>query len=146
MKRRSFLTLIGAAVATPVLPAVAPAASYSRLTFGTAVLHARTRAHVSARGLSWCLKVPMAQAEAMMAEMATRGMITPIGMGRKMRAVSNILQPQAWHVAARAAPVQDARTRISCQFNSSQPLPAWLRHLRGIARANGHTMQTARVA
>lgn len=147
MKRRSFLSLLGAAIATPALPAAAPAASYSRLTFGIAVLHARTRAHVSARGLAWCLKVPLPQAKAMLSEMAARGMVTPVGLSGQMRAVSNILQPQAWHVAGQPADPAASKTK-AMQPNApdtTPELPGWLRHLRGVARAEGHRLQTARI-
>lgn len=147
MKRRGFLSLLGAALAAPTLPAAAAApASYSRATYGLAVFHARTRAHVSARGLSWCLKVPMAQANAMMAEMTRTGLVTPVGLGGQMRAVSNILQPQPWHVGASTATHSAQRRTTDLSAKGSPSLPDWLRHVRGIARANGHTLRTARLA
>lgn len=141
MKRRSFLSLLGAAVATPALPAASTAA-YSRQSFGLAVLHARTRAHVSVRGLAWCLKVPSTQAEAMLAEMTARGMVSPIGPGGALRAVSHILQPQPWHLAAGKAAARPTKATISAP-TQGQPntLPDWLRHVRKLAQKAGHHMQ-----
>jgi 3-isopropylmalate/(R)-2-methylmalate dehydratase small subunit len=100
MKRRGFLTMLGAAVAAPALPAVssAPAAAaYNRYMYGLAVFHARTRAHVSARGIAYCLKVSTAQAEAMISEMTKNGLVKPVfGAGGNVRAVSNILNTDTW--------------------------------------------------
>ena len=103
MKRRGFLKMLGAAVAAPALPAVssAPAAAaYNRYMYGLAVFHARTRAHVSARGIAYCLKVSTAQAEAMISEMTKNGLVKPVfGAGSNVRAVSNILNTDTWGTA-----------------------------------------------
>ena len=100
MKRRGFIGMLGAAAVAPMLPAAAaPAATatYNRYMFGLAVFHARTRAHVSAAGIAFRLKVTTAQAEAMIAEMTRKGMVTPImGSPGKLRAVSNIVKPGVW--------------------------------------------------
>lgn len=140
MKRRRFLSLLGAAVATPAVPAASTAA-YSRQSFGLAVLHARTRAHVSARGLAWCLKIPNAQAKAMLAEMTAHGMISPIGPAGAHRAVSHILQPQPWHLAARTA-ARPAKAIFNAPSQGHpNTLPGWLRHARNLAQQAGHDMQ-----
>lgn len=100
MRRRSFLGMLGASVAAPAIPAMGSGAagvSYSRSAYGMAVLHARTRHHVSARGIAHCLKVSLPQAKAMISEMAANGLVKPVvgGAGVHVRTVSNILQPSA---------------------------------------------------
>ena len=84
MHRRSFLSMIGAASLTPLLPAIgasAPAAamagSYNRYQYGLAVFHARTtRIGVNTADLMAKLRVNPAQAHAMMGEMSASGILT----------------------------------------------------------------------
>ena len=82
MKRRGFLTMLGAAGLVPALPmpvSAAPvAAGYNRYMYGLAVFHARTRASISATDLMARLKVSAVQAEAMMGEMTAKGVLTPV--------------------------------------------------------------------
>lgn len=145
MKRRSFIGMIGAAFAVPAIPFAAPSVGYSRATYGMAVLHARTRAHVSARGLAFCLKVSVPQAEAMVAEMARGGLVRPIA-GGSMRAVSNILNPGVWGtVASQSVKVtepQQPKGAMSCGGTSElqNDLSLMLAHLQNICRARGMTV------
>lgn len=149
MKRRNFLGLIGATVAAPFLPAGAGmattpvAAAYNRYTFGLAVFHARTRAHVSARGLAHCLRVSLPQAEAMIAEMSGKGLVTPVlgGPAGKVRAVSNILKDDVWGLKRTAQRNQSARqrsNRVARDADHQRPkggadLSLFVAHLRGLA-------------
>jgi len=124
MKRRGFLAMIGAASVAPLMPvtATAQAVTYNRYTYGLAVFHARTRAHVSARGIAHCLKVSVPQAEAMIAEMANNGLVKPVFGGPNVRAVSNILKPDAWGLdkAARKARAQVRQARKTDMRISNQ--------------------------
>lgn len=146
MKRRGFLQMLGAAIVTPALPSAASApaaAAYNRYMYGLAVFHARTRPHVSARGIAHCLRVTSAQAEAMIAEMTQAGHVTPIfGAGGNVRAVSNILKPDAWGLdtAARKtrAKLRNAKRRATFdgQTTRSQQLP-FMAHLHAMCRDYG---------
>jgi len=140
MKRRNFIGLLGAALAAPAIPMAAPSVGYSRATYGLAVLHARTRAHVSARGLAFCLKVPVAQAEAMVSEMAANGLVRPL-MGGSVRAVSNILNPGVWGTGAVATTQVQAPQMPKVTLPDATPsqpdLGLMMAHLRKLCRLRG---------
>ena len=96
MKRRNFLSLMGAAAVAPALPAIpAPvaAAGYNRYMYGLAVFHARTRTNISAAGIAHRLKVSLPQAEAMIGEMVDANYVKPILGSTKVEAISNITKP-----------------------------------------------------
>ncbi|WP_424941543.1 hypothetical protein [Aliiroseovarius sp. S253] len=96
IKRRNFLTMLGAAATAPLIPAralsAAPAAAvgYNRYQYGLAVFHARTRASLGVADLMSRLNVTGATAEAMMAEMKSSGIIAPVlnSAAGAMRAIS----------------------------------------------------------
>ena len=150
MKRRGFLQMIGAATLAPALPALsapaATAATYNRYTYGLAVFHARTRAHVSAAGIAYRLKVTTAQAEAMIAEMASKGMVTPImGKPGTVRATSNILKGGIWDTAQVKQAAQNREALQSNKEEASQPdqralAPDWIAHLRQLCVDQGYTL------
>ena len=75
MKRRSFLRALGATVAAPLLPVAGSAAAYSRGTYGLALAHAKKYPFVSVRGMTTRLGVTGAQAEALLAEMSSKGVL-----------------------------------------------------------------------
>jgi len=147
MKRRSFLGMVGAAIAVPAMPFAAPSAPavvYSRSTYGLAVLHARTRPHVSARGLAHCLKLPKSQASAMMAEMVESNLITPIkgAVDGSMRATSNILINDPWGLARTSAPRpktvdQADRDHKADTARTEARIDLMLVHLRDLCVRNG---------
>lgn len=141
MRRRGFLRLFGAALAAPALPAL-PAAtaapvSYPRIQYGMAVFHARTRAHVTVRGLAAKLGVTPAQAQAMMAEMTARGVITPVsGAPGAMRAVSNILKTDPWPIRRTSAQAGEAKANRSSARHHHRPA-TWLTHLHDLCETAG---------
>lgn len=152
MKRRGFLTIFGAAAATPFLPmsaASAPvAATFNRYTYGLAVFHARTRAHISARGLAHCLKVTMPQAEAMIGQMAHEGLVNPIlgASNGSVRAVSNILRPDTWGLETAARQARSAQRQARLQSQSERTtttgadLSRFITHLRQLCVDQGMTL------
>ena len=130
------------------LGAAPTAVAYNRYTYGLAVFHARTRAHVSARGIAHCLKVSVPQAEAMITEMAGKGLVKPVfgATGGQVRAVSNILRPDAWGLdrAARQARSTQRRERLKTQQDASDPsgvdLGRLMAHLRQLCLDNGMSL------
>lgn len=80
MKRRNFLSLIGAASLAPALPSFgassAVAAGYNRYMYGLAVFHARTSAGLTTADLMSRLGISTPQARAMMGEMTKRGVLS----------------------------------------------------------------------
>jgi len=86
MKRRRFLSLIGAATTAPLIPmpslragaASVAAAPYSKAALHGAIMHAQSSRYISAFGLTKLLKVSVAQADALMADLAGRGVIAPL--------------------------------------------------------------------
>lgn len=147
MRRRNFLGLLGAAIAAPVLPFAAPTAPavvYSRSSYGLAVLHARTRPHVSARGLAHCLKLPKSQASAMMTEMIRNNLISPIkgAVDGSMRATSNILMSDPWGLqkTAAARKITADRDVKSKQTKADGTIDLMLAHLRDLCVKQGMTL------
>lgn len=81
MKRRKFLGLFGGAIAAPLMPIPAVAATkatYSKAALHGAIMHAQTRGSFSVWGLAQAVKVPVAQAEALMGDLAKRGVLGPL--------------------------------------------------------------------
>lgn len=150
LRRRSFLGMLGAVVATPALPAMGGAAgvTYSRSAYGMAVIHARTRHHVSARGIAHCLKVSLPQAKAMISEMSAGGLVKPVagGAGVHVRAVSNILQPslvgmRTAGLEAKKRVAERARIKVEArQTTQGTGQNAMIGHLHHMCVSGGHTL------
>ena len=75
MQRRSFLRMIGAAVAAPMMPALGSAGGISRTTYDLAILHAKKFPLVSVGGLSKRIGIAKPQAEAIIKKMSSDGLL-----------------------------------------------------------------------
>lgn len=137
MKRRNFLGLFGGAIAAPLmpLPALATAqAGYSQAAMHGAILHAQTHSAFSIWNLAKTLNLPIAQAEALMGDMAKRGIVGPLQgatFGGRW-ATSNVLLRDT--LAASKA-VQQAKTKTP-EFNTHSQaegdLSTMIAHLRKV--------------
>ena len=80
MKRRRFLQVLGASVTAPALsvPSVGRAAAYPPAAVAAAISHAQSRAVFSVWGLAKALGLEPEQAEALMHELARRGVLGPV--------------------------------------------------------------------
>ncbi|MEL6572758.1 MAG: hypothetical protein AAFQ64_13925 [Pseudomonadota bacterium] len=82
IKRRSFLGLLGGAVAAPVLPtpafAKATPAVLSKSAVHAAIYHAQSRAVFSVWGLAKAANLSLEQATAVMEHLADRGILGPL--------------------------------------------------------------------
>lgn len=82
IKRRSFLGILGGAVAAPVLPtpvlAKATPAAFSQTAVHAAIYHAQSRAVFSVWGLAKAANLSLDQATAVMEHLAERGILGPL--------------------------------------------------------------------
>lgn len=150
MKRRGFLGMLGAAIAVPVLPvtgAAAPAAApVSRAAYRLALTHAKTRPHVTARGLAYVLKVSREQATSILSEMAGSGVVTPISpsVDGSMRTTSNILINDPWGLErtsrARRTAVEQRQDEARRPTDDQPVSDAMMAHLYRLCRDYGMTL------
>ena len=82
MRRRGFLGMLGAAVASPAIPMVAPSAGFSRASYGLAMAHARKYPLVSVRGLVNRLGLSAPEAKAIITSMSSDGVLGGIAPTR----------------------------------------------------------------
>jgi len=140
MKRRNFLGLFGGAIAAPLIPLPAMAqAGYSKAAMHGAIMHAQTRASFSIWGLANAVKIPVAQAEALMGDLAKRGIIGPLQgttFGGRW-ATSNVLLRDTL-AATQAATQSNAKTAKFKTSNATEPdLDTMIAHLRKVCTDYG---------
>jgi len=145
MRRRSFLGMFGAAIAAPAIPMAAPA-SYSNAAFKVAVAHAKRFPVLSVAGLSKLGGLSQVQAEAMIRELASQGMVKLVGPSRTgtVRAASKILVNDPWGIARTKQPQNVAKVREKTSHTKPQTGPRdiapWLAHLHDLCRVQGMTL------
>lgn len=152
MKRRNFLSLIGAATVAPALPTVALGPSPEMMSAAT--VHAQTYPYVSVMGLSRRVGVSVPEAENLMHAMSRKGIIGPmrINGARPVYAGSQVFVPphstameaarmqRTKHNAAkkiradktRAAKAQSAKTRVD--------ISDLMAHLHALCVSRGMTL------
>lgn len=137
MKRRKFLGLFGSAIAAPLMPLPAVAASkatYSKAALHGAIMHAQTRGSFSVWGLAQAVKVPVAQAEVLMGDLAKRGILGPLQgttFGGRW-ATSNVLMRE--HLGlAKAVHKHSGQVRPTAGQSNSSDMSGMMDHLRKLA-------------
>ena len=145
MQRRSFLRMIGAAVAAPMMPTVGAAAGSSSSAYELAILHAKKFPLVSVSGLSKRIGIAKPQAEAIISRMSSEGLLGVLNPTRPgtVRAASKIfVNPNA----ALAEGYRQRQTRgkaVQKQGSASQAqknVSAMFAHLHKLSTARGMTL------
>jgi len=147
MKRRNFLGLFGAALAAPMMPLPAlgnaAGAAYSKSAMHGAIMHAQSRVSFSVWGLAQSLGLSVPQAEALMGDMAKRGIVGPLqGVTHGGRwATSNIMQKEMLAAAEAAKGARQTAARQTTNTHYAEPdLGRLLAHLRGLCEKQGMTL------
>lgn len=147
MKRRGFLGLFGAAIAAPMMPLPAlgnvAGAAYSKSAMHGAIMHAQSRVSFSVWGLAKSVGVSTLQAEALMGDMAKRGILGPLqGTTHGGRwATSNILQKEMLGAVQAAKKAHQSASHQTSQKSYAEPdLGRLLAHLRGLCEKQGMTL------
>lgn len=145
MKRRSFLTMLGAAVAAPLTPAIGSAAGYSRTTYDLAILHAKKFPLVSVGGLSKRIGIATPQAEAIIKQMSSEGLLGVLNPTRPgtVKASSKIfVNPNAGLAKAYERRQTHTKTvRDETAHTQSQPkVSVMFEHLHKLCASNGMTL------
>lgn len=143
MKRRGFLTLLGAAVAAPFVPAplAARSAAYSRAALHGAIYHAQSRAVFSVWGLSKTLGISTDAASALMQELSQRGVIGPL---QGATASGRWATSRLWR--APAASATHITRRDLTRHNLTTQQPDLMTYLRRLAAREGFTIQPRALA
>ena len=152
MKRRGFLTLLGAAVAAPALPLAAPSLPSKFKVLAAA--HAKKYPVVTVMGISKRMGVTPEQAEALMNGLVRDGALGPIksGTGGHLRASSRVFQrsPASFYSAQPERMARQAEKQR--RLVEEQPVteaakgPTWLRHLHQLCVKQGYTLQPRALA
>ncbi|MEN8894817.1 MAG: hypothetical protein ABF248_01845 [Yoonia sp.] len=146
MKRSGFLGMIGAAVTAPLMPmpvmGKAAGAAYSKSAMHAAIMHAQSRFSFSVWGLAKTVGVSLPEAEALMGDMAKRGILGPLqGTTHGGRwATSNILQKEMYAAAQAAKSAQRSITSHTTKTYAEPDLGRLLAHLRGLCEKQGMTL------
>lgn len=145
MKRRSFLSFLGAATVAPALPALGAAAP-SQAAVSLATAHARRYPYISVIGLSRRIGVSEVEAKGLMHELSRQGILGPLRNSgpRPIFAGSKVFTPaegslikaaqeqRAKHAAQQETQWEQQR-RINAQKRMRTDLTAMLTHLRDMA-------------
>ncbi|SLN30771.1 hypothetical protein PSJ8397_01402 [Pseudooctadecabacter jejudonensis] len=154
MKRRGFLQLLGGAIAAPLVPNVAVGAAtkaaYPASALHAAIYHAQSRVNFSVFSLARQLGLDLDQAEALMGDMSSRGILGPLqGTTQPGRwARSKVWKRPFAGAAATGKVIKTARpsdlTRTAPQTGKSisfeVDLNSFLNYLRKMSQDQGLTL------
>jgi hypothetical protein len=156
LRRRNFLGLFGAAIAAPLIPVAAPAAGFSQSAYGLAIVHAQKYPLVSVRGLVTRLGMSKTQANAVIRQMSSEGLLGALNPTRPgtVHAASKIDTNPVWSSAS--AKLAKSKMKANPNSGSSSSLAQakarytdvdlsdMLAHLRGLCVSNGMTLSPLR--
>lgn len=149
MKRRGFLSMLGAVIAAPELP-MAATAGQSGTAYAAAVAHAQKFPVISVSGLAKRGGLSMSQAEALIKELASQDLVKLVGPSRtgSVRAASKILINDPWGLGRTSKPkhasaqtdTNDHRRQASGSDDMRVDLDPLLVHLRQMCVDYGMTL------
>jgi hypothetical protein len=152
MKRRNFLTLIGAAATAPLIPALPAAAApatalnFNQFTYGLAALHTRIEGGLPISEISRRFKLAPHQAEALAQKLVNDGFATR--SGGIVTANRPFVNARGFgHTRTRARAERPDRRGTQTQPDTTSPtIPPLLAHLRQLSADYGMTLAPARLA
>lgn len=140
MQRRNFLQIIGAAIAAPLMPSasfgsVAKVAPYTPAALHGAILHAQSRCSISSWSLAQTLGVPVAQANALMADMIDRGILGNLrgSAGGSRWASSKVFKPAFAPYQPRVTARMKHNPSCAVTHHTQPDLSLMMAHLRDIS-------------
>ena len=149
MKRRGFLQLLGGAIAAPLMPSAsfgaATKAAYPASALHAAIYHAQSRVNFSVFSLAQRLGLSLDQAQAVMTEMSSRGILGPLQGTTQAGtwARSAIWQRPAHAVAAgkvakvAAKPAVARSGQVAARSATQANLAPFMKYLQDLCRARG---------
>lgn len=151
MRRRGFLTLLGAALTAPALPAVAGSGAPAGVRAAVAA-HVRKYPVITVLGISKRVGVPVDQAAELLEGLSRDGLVGPIrpGPAGPLRASSTVYQPSP--AIAQAA---EARRQAGLRRRAQQALRRmgqgagagdWLTYLQAMCRQQGYALSRRALA
>jgi len=150
LKRRGFLSMLGGAIAAPLMPSVslgaATKAAYPASALHAAIYHAQSRVNFSVFALAKQLGLDLGQAEALMSDMSKRGILgelqgtTQAGRWARSKVWSKpMLKAEAARNAAKAKR-ETFKTTPETPTYKEPDLRRLMAHLQSICRAQGMTL------
>ena len=133
--------MFGAALAAPMMPQMGFASTSPQLA--AAMAHAKARVSVSAWGLSQSLGVSMAQADTLMADMASRGAIAQIKGGAGRWAMSRVYTPPLPMSVKQIDKKKATDASEPKSFKSITAQDPLMEHLHSLCRNAGLTVRVA---
>ncbi|MEJ6399259.1 hypothetical protein [Yoonia sp. 208BN28-4] len=139
MKRRSFLTMLGAALAAPAMPAMGQGAA--RNLSAAVAAHARKYPLVSVIGLSRRVGVPMPEAEKLLLDLSRRGVVGPVHgcANGPISAASRVFRPVVPYAVRPVTQKKETQT-TSRHSQPSRPVNHMLHYLHDLCVQRGLTL------
>lgn len=145
MKRRGFLTLLGAALTAPALPGATPALGARLKALGAA--HARKFPMVSVMGITRRLDLSPEEAQELFSYLVRKGLIgSPNVPGTGLaNAASRVFRPTPARMSVATKAAQEARRKPAAAEPHAPAMPktptrTWLHHLHDICIREGLTL------
>jgi len=145
VKRRGFLSMLGAAMTAPALPMAAPYFPASMRAL--AVKHVGQYPIITVLGISNRTGIPMDKAEELLVQLSREGLVGPVvpGPAGPMRAKSIIYKPSAATLHANNIESERLQRQIRRARLNRKRLRVntkdWLGHLHEICKANNIPLQ-----